>query len=60
MGAWLTVEAALPCILCQAAAHRLVPLGDITRSPIHAVVLTDPPLTERPRETEWAAAGRFT
>lgn len=44
----LTVETAVSCIFCQTAAHRLVPLSDVTRSSVQTVVVTNPPLTEGP------------
>lgn len=58
--AGLTVKATVPGIFCHTAAHWLVPLSDVTRSPIQAVVVANPPLTERPRETDRTAACRFT
>lgn len=60
VSAGLTVKTAVPGIFCHTAAHWLVPLCDVARSPVQTVVVTNPPLTERPRETHITAACGLT
>ena len=60
MTAGLTVKTAVPGILCHAAAHGLVPLSDVTRSPVQTVVVANPLLAERPGETHVTAACGLT
>ena len=55
-GAGLTVKTAVPGIFGHTAAHRLVPLRDVTRSPVQTVVVANPLLAERPGEPDGAAA----